>query len=98
MPRRFVMDLLRGIETESIEVKLVDPVAGIGLIELAHGYGVFAVEVKRLPPIGFVLLAEIPRGESREVVTVGTEVVVDDVEDDSDAEGMGFIHEGPQVV
>src|SRR5919108_4018897 len=37
MHGRLVIDLLRGIEAQSIEMKLIDPITGIGEKELAHG-------------------------------------------------------------
>src|SRR5271157_2040916 len=49
-----VEDVLRRIDTQAVDVELVDPVGGVGKDELAHRPGVLAVEVQRLAPLGLV--------------------------------------------
>ena len=49
-----VVDVLRGVEPQAVEVELVDPVGGVGDEELADRPGVGAVEVDRLAPVGLV--------------------------------------------
>ena len=80
-----VEDLLRGVEAETVEMKFVDPVAGIGDDELAHRRGIRAVEVDRLAPFVFVSIGEVVVGELREVVAVRAEVVVDHVENHTES-------------
>ena len=43
-------------------------------------------------------VGEVVRGELAEIVAVGAEVVVDDVEDDGEAVAMRLVHEAAQVV
>ena len=45
-----------------------------------------------------VPVGEVVRGELAEVVAVGAEVVVDDVEDDGEAVAVRLVHEAAQVV
>ena len=64
MRRRGVEDLLRRIEAQTVEMKLVDPVRGVRDHELAHGRRV-VVEVDRLAPFVLVAGGEIGGGELR---------------------------------
>src|SRR5207248_8333067 len=83
---RSVEDLLCRVETQPVEMVFVDPVASIGEEKFAHRTGVIAIEIDRLTPFVIVAVGEISCRERVEVVTVRTEMVVDDVKDDSDAE------------
>ena len=91
--RRRVEDLLRRVEAQAVEVKLVDPVAGVGDEELAHRPGVGAVEVDRVAPLVLVAVGEVRRRERAQVVADRAEMVVDDVEDDADAERVRAVDE-----
>ena len=93
-----VEDVLRRIDTQAVDVELVDPVGGVGKDELAHRPGVLAVEVQRLAPLGLVPLREIVLRERFEVVAVGAEVVVHHVEDHGQAEAVGAVDEPAEVV
>src|SRR5262249_4841490 len=55
---RVIVDVLRGIETQTVEVKFGDPISGVRSEELADGSGAFAIEVNGIAPIGCV-----PRGK-----------------------------------
>src|SRR5262245_19005956 len=79
-------------------MKLVDPVPGVGQHELPDRSGLRPVEVQGRPPLGGVAIGEVIGRVSREVVAVGAQVVVDDVEDDAQARGVRSIHEPAQVV
>ena len=48
---RIVMDVLCGIQTQTIQMILTDPVGGILPEEFADGLAIFAVEVDSLTPI-----------------------------------------------
>ena len=61
---RVVEDLLRGVESEAVEVELVDPVAGVGDEELADGPGVRAVEIDRVAPLALVAVGEVVRART----------------------------------
>ena len=52
----------------------------------------------RLAPFGLVAVGEVVVGELAEVVAVRAEMVVDDVEDDAEAERVGAIDEAAKVV
>ena len=79
-------------------MELVDPVAGVRDEELAHRRGIRAIEIDRVAPLVLVPVAEIRGREQPHVVAARPEVVVDDVEDDADAERVGAIDEPLQIV
>ena len=88
-----VEDRLRRVEPQAVEMKLADPVTRVAEDEIARALRVFAVEVQRLAPVGLVARAEIVRAEAFQVIAVGPEMVVDDVEDDGEAERMRVVDE-----
>src|SRR5205085_5858384 len=53
-----VVNALGGVETQAIEVQLVDPVAGVLDEVFPHRSGALAVEVERVTPFVGVLLRE----------------------------------------
>src|SRR5947209_12677264 len=77
-----VVDALRRVEAQAVEVELLDPVARVRDEELAHGPRVLAVEVDGLAPLGLVSVCEVVFRELAQVVPVGAEVVVNNVEYD----------------
>jgi hypothetical protein len=93
-----IEDALRRVEAQAVEVELLDPVAGVGEKERAHGPAVRAVEVERLAPLRLVAVGEVVVRVLGEVVAVRAEVVVHDVEDHGQAIGVRVIHEPPRVV
>ena len=95
---RSIEDLLRRVEPQPVEMIFVDPIAGIGDEEFAHRTGIGAVEIDRLAPFVVVAIGEISRGERFEIVSVRAEMVVDDVEDDGDAERMRAVDEAAEIV
>ena len=76
-------------------MKLVDPVRRVLGEELAHA-GFF--EVDRLAPFVRVLFRKVERRVFRDVAAVGTEVVVDDVEDHGQTLRMRGVDEATEVV
>src|SRR6202521_4045132 len=76
---------------------LVDPIARIGDEEFARRAGIGTVEIDGLTPFVVVAIGEISRGERFEIVSVRAEMVVDDVEDDGDSEGMGAIDKAAEI-
>src|SRR5438552_1295665 len=76
----------------------LDPVAGVGDEEVADRAAALAVEVDRFTPIGLVALALELWREGADVIAIGAEMVVDDVEDDAETEGVCAIDEGAHVV
>ena len=95
---RRIEDLLRRVEAQAVEMKLVDPVAGVGDEELAHRRRVRAVEVDRVAPLVVVAVGEVRGRERAQVVADRAEVVVDDVEDDGDAAARARVDEAAEVV
>ena len=93
-----VEEALRRIDTQAVEVELVDPVGDVRQDELAHRPGVLAVEIERLAPLGLVPLREVVVRERSEVVAVGAEVVVNHVEDHRQAEAVGAVDEPAEVI
>src|SRR5580698_3605887 len=98
MVRRIVVDAMRRVEPKPVEMVLVDPVAGVGDKELAYRTGGGPVEIERLTPLGRVLLAEIAGRGRAQIVSVGPELIVDDVEDDREAERVGSADQAAQLV
>ena len=87
---------MRGVEPQAVEVILADPVRGVVEDEPAH---------QRAPsrftasPHGVrCLLGEIRAAELRQVRAFGAEVVVDDVEDDREAELVRRVDQSAQIV
>jgi hypothetical protein len=78
-------------------VELVHPVAGIGDEELPDRSGARAVEVQGRPPVRLGG-GEVVGGELGEIVPVGPEVVVHDVQDHPDAHRVRAVDEGAEVV
>src|ERR1700756_3487434 len=56
---RFVVNVLRRIQAETIEVKLLDPVARVGDKKFAHRPRVRAVEIERFSPVRRVTIREV---------------------------------------
>ena len=79
-------------------MELVDPVGRVGDEELAHRPGLVAVEIDGLAPLVLIAVGEIVLREAGEDIPVRPEMVVDDVEDDPEAEPVGRVDEAPQVV
>ena len=93
---RLVENLLCRVEPEPVEVELFHPVRGVGEVQLTHGVGVVAVEVERLAPLG--VPPEVVIAELLQVVPVGAQMVVNDVEDDRDPAPVRRIDERAQLV
>ena len=93
-----VDDGLGGVDPETVEVELADPVDGVGDEELPHRARLGVVEVERLPPVVVVTIGEVVRGEPVEDRAGRPEVVVDDVEDHSQSHGVGGVDEASHVV
>ena len=77
---------------------LANPVLDVGEDELARGLCARTVEVQRLAPIVSVAVGEVLGREARQIVAVRPEVVVDRVEDDSQATRVRGVDEGAHLV
>ena len=79
-------------------MKLLQPVERVVDHELPHRRRISAIVVDRAPPGGLVTVREDLRGVNREIIPVGAEMIVDDVEKDHEALAMGGIHQGFQIL
>ena len=90
-----VADRVHGIEPEAVEAVLLEPVERVVDEEVAHR----AVrEVDRGAPGRVHVAVEELRRQQRQVVAVGPEVVVDDVEEDHQPEAVGLVDQALEVV
>jgi hypothetical protein len=79
-------------------VELLDPVPGVRDEEVPNRPGAGAIEVDGRSPLGPLRGAEVVGCEVTQVVPVGAQVVVDDVKYHPQADGVGPIHERPEIV
>src|SRR5437879_4486791 len=77
---RFVMNALGRIEPKTVKMKFLDPVASIGDKELADWPAVFPIEINRIAPFVFALAIDVIVGVNAEIISVGSEVIVNDIE------------------
>jgi hypothetical protein len=97
-----VVDVLRRVQSQAVQVVLGDPMDGVGDAELTDAVVALAVEVDGLSPVRFVSVAEVRLGEPRQVIAVRAQVVVDDVQHHAEAQGVRavpgpFRREGAEV-
>src|SRR4051812_17960605 len=77
-------------------MELVDPVARV--LDEVRARRLAVLEIDRAAPIVLVSIGEVVGGELVEVVPVGTEMVVDNVEDDANPNRVCSIHERTQII
>ena len=82
MVGRLVVDILRCVEPQPVELILLDPVRDVRQYELAYRAGVLAIEIERRSPVGLIAVCEVVGRELGQIVPVWAEMVVDHVEDD----------------
>ena len=97
MPGAEVEDPVDCVDSERVDVILRNPVKSVGNEVIPHFIAVGSVEVNRLSPRSFISVGKI-RAEVPEVVSLGPEMVVDDVDDHGQSEAMGAVDQSPQVV
>src|SRR3569833_474100 len=93
-----VVDVLRGVEAQAVEVIFLYPVAGVGEEEFADRPVIGAVEIDRIAPLGGIAIAEIVRRKLPEIIPVGADVVYNHIEYHAHTETMGAVHEAPKIV
>src|ERR1043166_500697 len=79
-------------------MKCLNPIPDIGEHEFAHRPAVRAVEIDRLAPFVLITIGEIALRKAFQVIAVRTEVVVDNVENDREAERMRAVDKGAEIV
>ncbi len=97
-----VGDGVHGVEAQAVQVILVEPVQRVVHDERPRDLAPGLVEVEGVPPRRLVRPAEERRRVAVQVVSLGPEVVVDDVEKDREASGVTGFHQplerlGPSV-
>src|SRR4029077_13979263 len=73
---RSVENAFRRVETKSVEMKFIDPVATIGDEKFTHRTGVRSVEIDRIAPIILVLASQIIVGINAEIIPVRAKMIV----------------------
>src|SRR2546430_14594115 len=80
------------IQPQPVHVELGDPVTGISNKEFPHLLGFGPVEIDRRAPISFVAIGKVVVTVGSEIIAVGTQVVVDDIENDTETCTMRRIY------
>jgi hypothetical protein len=94
---RRVDDRVHGVQAEAVQMVVAEPHAGVGEEELPHLVAPRAVEAHGGAPRRAVAVGEV-RAELAEVVPVGAEVVVDDVEHDGEPVRVAGVDEPLETV
>src|SRR4051794_26791738 len=79
-------------------MELFDPVAGVRDEIFPDWRGVLPVEIDGIAPFIFIFEAEIIGGELPHIISVGTEMVVNDVENHAQTESMRAINEMAEII
>jgi hypothetical protein len=98
MHRAVVQDGVHGVKPEPIEVELLDPVERVVDHEVAHRSACRAGEVDGCAPGCPVPVGEEGGRDRVQVIPLGAEMVVDNVEDDHQAARMRRVHQRLHVV
>src|SRR4029077_20957080 len=95
---RVVMNALGRIEPKTVEMKFLDPVPSIGNEELADWSAILPIEIDRIAPFVFALAIDVIVGVNTEIISVGSEVIVNNIENDPESERVGTVDKCPQIV
>src|SRR5262249_5989233 len=76
----------------------LNPIRRIGTEELAHPLTSKSIEVNRLSPFVLISVGEVIWRKSIQIIPIGTEMIINDVQDHSQAQDMCLIYEGPKIV
>ncbi len=90
-----VADGVDGVEAQAVEAEFIEPVERVVDEEIAD---LGRRDIDRRTPRGVRRLVEERRGIGPEVIAFGTEVVVDDVEEDHEAQPVRRVDQRLQVV
>ncbi len=66
--------------------------------EIPHRLAMLAVQIQPGPPGGSMAFGKVIRAEGREIISIRTQVVVDDIEEDRQTGTMGRVHEPPKII
>ena len=78
-------DGVQCVEAEPVEMKFLDPVASISDEKLANWARVRPIEINRVAPFVFSFANEIIVRKNTKIIPIGSEVVVNDVENHAQA-------------
>ena len=95
---RGVEHLLGRVEAQPVEMIFLDPTPGVREDEFTNRPAIRPVEIDGLAPFVLVAVGEIAFREAFQVIPVRAEMVVDDVEDGGDAEPVGTVDKGAELV
>ncbi len=95
---RIVLDGVDGVESKPVEMKLLNPIFGVLDEEVAHRPRVGSVELDRIAPGRFVSAGEETGRVEGQEIPLGTEVVVNDVQQHCDPAFVRGLDESPEVV
>src|SRR5947209_17444703 len=95
---RFIVNALGSVEPKPVEMEFFDPITAVADEEFADRPGARAVKINRVAPLGGSFAVDVVVRENPEIISVRSEVVVNDVKDDREAEGVRAIDEKPQVI
>src|SRR6266849_2011497 len=98
MARAFVYQRMRGIEAETVEMILGNPVQGIFDEEAPHHLAVGTVQIQSGAPGRGVMLREVERTVDAQVIPVWPQVVVNHVEQDCQSQAVSRVHEAAEIV
>ncbi len=86
------------VKPEPVDVELVHPIDWIRQKERPHMAIMLAVEVERVAPRRFVGMVEPVPAVSAQVIPVGAEMIVNNVEQNGEAARMRRIHQRAQIL
>src|SRR5579883_345045 len=89
---RVILDLLDGVQPQAIDVVFPDPIERILHEVVANRTRILVIKIHRISPRRGVMMREV-RTELRQVVPFRSEVVVHDIENDSEALRVSSIHQ-----
>src|ERR1700674_5903122 len=87
-----------GIEAQPVEMELLQPIERIVYEKITHRPVMRPGKIDRGAPWRMVAAGREIRNDRRQIMALGTEVVVDDVEKDCEAAGVTRLDEALQVV
>ena len=99
MPRRRVVQRLGGVDPHAVEMIFGDPVAQVGEEKLSDQRRIVLVEIHRPAPIRRMPSGEIPLSKlGQDFLAHSAQMIVNDIENHSEADAMGFIDEMAKAV
>src|SRR5262245_35121049 len=93
-----IVNVLRSVHAKSVEMKFLNPVSCVGNEKFAHRPGIGPVEIERFAPVGGMAVGKIIRRKIFQVVSCGSSMIVNDVQNDAQAESMRKIDKGAKII